>query len=146
MDKIGIILLIKRNLLQGILVRLLLIIFFLLFPSVVFGDWTRVADGKYYKTEVYMDFDRIRKHNGKYFWWTLINLSQIGKDGVKSLKGYREGDCKLFRLKGLSYNFYKEPMSGGTAEVFTPTGKSADWEYPPPNSAQEYTLKIVCNQ
>ena len=123
--------------------RLLLIIFFILFPSVVFGDWTRVADGKYYKTEVYVDFDRIRKHNGKYFWWTLINLSQITKDGVKSFKGYREGDCNLFRMRTLSVVAHKKSMGEDIGEANNT--KKPEWIYPEPNTIDEIILNKVCN-
>ena len=82
--------------------RIISILVFTLFPSVVFGDWTRVGGGKYHNTDVYIDLDRIRKSNGKHFFWVLININKIRNDGVKSLQVFREGDCNLYIMRTLS--------------------------------------------
>ena len=143
MEIIDIILLTKRNLFWGVFVKVLLTTIFLLFPSFLFGDWTRVGSGKYYKTDIYIDFDRIRKHNGKYFWWTLINLNQIRKDGFKSFKGYREGDCNLFRMRTLSVVSHFKSMGEDIGESNNTI--KPEWIYPEPNTIDELLLNKVCN-
>ena len=57
---------------------------------------------------------------------------------------YKQGDCKLFRYKGLSWSFHKEPMGGGNGLVYNNPDK--EWKYPSPNSIDEETLKHVCNR
>ena len=55
---------------------------------------------------------------------------------------YRQGDCKLFRFKYLSYVFHKEPMGGGSGETINKLDK--EWNYPSPESSFETVLKSVC--
>ena len=62
----------------------------------------------------YVDFERIRKHGGYVYWWDLSDLLKPTETGMSSAKVYRQGDCKLFRYKSLSFSSYKEPMGGGT--------------------------------
>ena len=57
-------------------------------------------------------------------------------------KVYWQGDCKLFRFKALSGSFHKEPMGKGIGESHSP--KNPEWNYPPPDSSMEATLKAVC--
>jgi hypothetical protein len=66
------------------------------------------------------------------------------KDDYLSAKAYIQGDCKLIRIKVLSYSFHKEPMGGGTGQTLTP--KNPEWRYPAPNSSGEIILKIICNR
>ena len=91
-----------------------------------------------------MDFERIRKVDGYVYWWGLIDRSKPNKHGIISSKLYRQGDCKLFRWKGLSWSWHKEPMGGGSGETNNDPDK--EWKYPPPNSLNETTLKIVCSR
>ena len=90
----------------------------------------------------YVDFERIRKHGGYVYWWELGDYLRPTPEGILSGKIYKQGDCKLFRLKRLSGSFHKEPMGGGTGETYTP--KNPEWRYPPPNSSTEFVLKKVC--
>ena len=116
------------------------LIFTVMFSSPSFAEWTKVGesvDG----TTFYVDFDRIRKHGGYVYWWDLIDYLKPNEYGTLSSKNYRQGDCKLFRFKGLSSSFHNEPMGEGTAPPFTPPEK---WYYPSPNSSIEEILKIVC--
>jgi len=116
------------------------LVFTLMFSSTSFADWTKVNKGG--GNTFYVDFERIRKHDGfVYYWWLIDYLKPI--EGNLSYKVYTQGDCKLFRLKGLSGSSHKEPMGGGGGEQFTPPDK---WEYPPPNSSIEDILKKVCSR
>ena len=111
-----------------------------MFSSTSFAGWTEVGEVK--GNTFYVDFERIRKHDGfVYYWWLVDYLKPI--EGDLSSKVYHQGDCKLFRFKTLSISNHKEPMGGGGGEQYTPTDK---WKYPPPESAMEEIHKQVCNR
>jgi hypothetical protein len=123
----------------------LLLIFTLLFTSVFFSspsyaEWEKVDEGG--ENTFYVDFERIRKHDGFVYWWELGDYLKP-QMGYLSVKSYNQGDCKLFRLKVLSYSWHKEPMGGGTGiTVNIPD----NWRYPNPKSIDEYKLKSVCSR
>jgi len=125
----------------------LLLIFTLLFSTLMFstpsyGEWTKTGvnvDG----TTFYVDFERIRKHDGYVYYWTLSDYLKPLTAGYLSAKLYKQGDCKLFRFKVLSGSFHKEPMGGGTGK--TENAKNPEWIYPPPASINETMLKAVCD-
>ena len=117
----------------------------LMFSSTSFAGWTKVGEDVDGNT-FYVDFERIRKHGGYVYFWHLNDLLNPTKYGNLSIKFYRQCDCRLFRFKGLSYSFHKEPMGGGTGEVLQPKGEQKNWKYPPPNTVNETILKQVCNR
>jgi len=120
----------------------LILIFTLLFSTVFFispsnAEWTKVDEGG--ENTFYVDFEIIRKHDGFVYWWELGDYLKP-QMGYLSAKSYNQGDCKLFRLKVLSYSWHKEPMGGGTGiTVNIPD----NWRYPNPKSIDEYKLKSV---
>ena len=50
--------------------------------------------------------------------------------GILSGKGYRQGDCQLFRFKNLSFSFHKRPMGEGTGDVQEPIKKAGEYSIP----------------
>ena len=124
------------------LLTIFTLIFILIFSSTSFADWTKVD-----KSEIgnhYVDFDKIKKHDGYVYYWYLIDYLRSDSDGDLSYKNYKQGDCKLFRFKSLSFSFHKEPMGGGTGETGNP--KNPEWNYPSPNSVNKILLKQVCDR
>ena len=119
--------------------------FSVMFSSSSYAKWTEVSkneDGDTY----YVEFERIRKVDGYVYFWRLTDYlkpDKFGSVSTLSAKVYNQGDCKLFRFKGLSYSFYKEPMGSGDPLV---AGPDKEWKYPPPNSVFETVLKEVCNR
>ena len=91
---------------------------------------------------LYVDFERIRKHDGYVYFWHLIDyLNPIASD--LSAKVYNQGDCNLFRFKILSLLYYEEPMGRGSS--LSDNSFDENWRYPPPTSSAESILKSVCN-
>jgi hypothetical protein len=124
----------------------LTLIFTLLVSTVMlsspsYAKWTKVGEGGSGNT-YYVDYERIRKHDGYIYFWELEDLLKPDS-GYLSIKIYKQGDCKLFRVKNLSFSFYKEPMGRVTGESFTPPDK---WKYPAPNTKGELVLKSVCSR
>ena len=117
-----------------------------MFSSSSYAGWTAVTldiNGATY----YVDFERIRKHDGYVYWWLLedyLKPSEWKDLGYLSLKSYQQGDCKLFRYKNLSWSTHKEPMGVGTGDTGNVPDK--EWNYPSPNSVGETVLQSVCNR
>ena len=109
-------------------------------PSTSFAEWTKVSENV--GATFYVDFERIRKHDGYVYYWELIDYLKPDEDGNFSAKVYFQVDCKKFRLKLLSGSSHKGSMGGGTGEIDNTPDK--DWNYPPPDSSGEETLKSVC--
>ena len=124
------------------LLTIFTLIFTVMFSSTSFGGWTKVSENV--RGNAYVDFGRIRKHGGYVYWWELTDFIKPLTGGVLSGKRYKQGDCKLFRYKSLSWSFHKEPMGGGTGEVDNVPDK--EWTYPPPKSVSETVLEKVCSR
>ena len=128
----------------------LLLIFTLLFSTLMFstpsyGEWTKVSTHVKEGHTFYVDFKRIRKHDGYVYFWSLINYFKPSPMGTLSAKVYRQGDYKLFRHKRLSSYYHQKPMGRGTSATSS-TAPDKNWDYPPPNSSDEIVLKRVCKQ
>jgi len=122
-------------------------IFTLLFSTLVFSspsyaDWTKVSTTVVGDT-YYVDFDRIRKHDGYVYFWRLGDYLKPTKYGDLSGKSYMQGDCKAFRIRTLSDSYYTDSMGNGTPS--TSDSLQGEWDYPPPNSAGETILNSVCS-
>ena len=113
----------------------------LMFSSASYAEWRGGAAGPN-GHKFYVDFERIRKHDGYVYYWHLIDFLKP-QNGFLSIKVYSQGDCKLFRLKILSVSLHKEPMGGGTSEVENKPVK--EWRYPSPDTPNEVMLKAVCD-
>ena len=125
------------------LLTIFTLMFTMMFSSGSFAEWTKVATASSGR-DFYLDFERVRKHDGYVYWWELSDYLKPDQFGDLSAKVYKEGDCKLFRFKTLSYHFHKEPMGGGTGDVQESVKKG--WKYPVPDSVNEIILKEVCSQ
>ena len=126
------------------LTLLLTLIFFsvMFSPSTSFAEWEKVSENVYGTT--YVDFERIRKHDGYVYFWYLIDYVKPNEYGNLSDINITQGDCKVFRLKFLSYFPHKEPMGRDPVPPEEPPERYKDWFYPPPDSIVEGLLKIVC--
>ena len=126
------------------LLTIFTLVFTLMFSSTSFADWTKVSESVN-GTSLYVDFERIRKHDGYVYWWVLGDYLKPDKYGDFSAKVYKQGDCKLFRFKSLSSSYHTQPMGEGQPST-TGVIKNQQWEYPPPNSVSETLLKSVCSR
>ena len=124
---------------------ILSLIFTVMFSSTSFAGWTKVTENSSGDT-FYVDFERIRKHDGYVYFWNLIDFLKPNPFGGLPMKAYKQGDCKLFRYKDLSVSYHKEPMGGGTREDVPIPKKYQGWGYPEPDSIIETVLKSVCSR
>ena len=114
----------------------------LMFSSSSFGEWTNVASYPQGDT-YYVDFDRIRKHDGSFYYWTLTDLLQPIGSRFMSVTNYSQADCGTFAFKQLNHKFFRQPMGEGVNETLS---EVSEWMYPSPGSAWEIVLKEVCDQ
>ena len=121
----------------------LICLFTVLLSAPSYAEWTKVVETL--KGDFYVDYERIRKHDGSVYWWELLDRLKPTNSGNFSSKGYYQGDCGVFRSRELSLSFHKEPMGGGIGRVREPKGEQKNWVYPSPNSVDEGVLKLVCN-
>ena len=113
-----------------------------IFSSSCFANWKKIEKSGSGHT-FYLDFEGIRKHDGYHYYWIMIDLLKPFK-GYLSSKSYYQSDCKLLRIKELSYVNYQQPMGKGTGNIrnhITPK-----WKHPPPYSVHESILNIVCRR
>ena len=108
-----------------------------MFSSTSFAEWTQLGVSKSGDT-YYLDFESIRKVDGFIYFWSLTDFLKPDEWGDLSYKTYLQGDCKLFRIKYLSFSYHKQPMGGGTGVVKKTVKIHQGWKYPPANSANEF--------
>ena len=119
------------------LTLILSLMFIVTLSSPSYAKWEGVFKS-FGGTTFYVDFERIRKVDGYVYYWVLMDYLKPKTSGILSVKMYHQGDCKLFRLMGLSWHFYQAPM--GRGQVYASTNGS-EWSYPLPNSADETILE-----
>ena len=130
------------------LLTIFTLVFTVMFSSTSWGGWTKVTEGTASGNSgdtFYVDFERIRKHDGFVYYWYLSDYLKP-EIGDLSVKNYNQGDCKLFRFKFLSKSFHKEPMGGGTGETPPLPEKYKIWVSVSPDSTQGLILKSVCSR
>jgi len=121
---------------------IILIITTLTFSSASYAEWIEISKNDS-GDSFYLDDETIRKNNGFIYWWEMSNYLKPLSDGSMSASAYKEGDCKIFRHRYLTINFYSNSMGTGTSENVTT--EEDEWSYPKPGSVSELILKTICS-
>ena len=122
----------------------LLTICLLLFTSQVFAAWHKVDENNE-GTEFYLDFDKMRKHSGYIYIWSVDNYLKPGKYGIISEKIYNEIDCKKLRVRFLSGTFHTKPMGEEPATIHEMRNLN-QWISYNPGTSGETLLKAACSK
>ena len=114
----------------------------LFFCNSVFADWEKFGDaeggGGYY-----VEKNTIIKESGYIYFWKMIDYSKpILDSNFKSVKVYIKGDCKVKKIKTLTYVFYTGRK--GTGESEQQESENKNWKYPIPESIDYSLLKELC--
>ena len=115
----------------------------LMMTSVAYAKWTEVGKNVVGDT-YYVDFERIKKDDGKVYYYELIDFAKPLKNGEVSIKEYREAECGPFRHMWINFKSYNGPMASGTI-IGSDVNTKRWWTYPDPDTVAEYKLKAVCN-
>ena len=102
--------------------------------------WTRVIQDAGGNTW-YVDFDRIKKHDGYVYYWELVDYLKPDESGTLSSQAYIQSDCGRFRFKILATSFHKQPMGGGSS---TKNNENLPWLDTKGDQIGETVLKRVC--
>jgi hypothetical protein len=114
-----------------------------MFSTPSYAEWTKVSESGS-GNNFYVDFERIKKQGRYIYFWQLSDYFRPTPTGRLSGKTYRQGDCKLLRIKLLSDQYYNEPMGRGEIASYSNI-PDENWRYPSPNSSNETTLEVVCS-
>ncbi|MEE9375045.1 MAG: surface-adhesin E family protein, partial [Rhizobiaceae bacterium] len=109
------------------------LIFSLIHSSTSYAAWEKMitdVEGNVH----YVDFEKIKNHDGYVYFWVLIDLLKPFNYSFSSRYHY-EGDCKSSKYKLLSVFIHKESMAGGSSKFGRPLKQDRVWKYPRPKSA-----------
>ncbi len=123
------------------------IFFSLSLTTLASAEWTKVNEFKGW-FDHYVDFDRIRRHKDKTYYWLLTNLPCPGCSNDSYLD-YVEAECGPFRQRSLTQRTFPEFFAKGKPfkEFYTHV---PEWIYPSPYSEVkrhqklEAVLEAVC--
>ncbi len=123
------------------LLVLITLISSLIMSSVANAEWTKVSTINDEGGSAYVDFDRLKKRNGKLYYWALIDFHSM--KGQWSVTMYQEAECKRDRFRVLNSASYSDRM--GSGDVIGSDNTPMNWTYPPPDSYGEAILYAVCD-
>ena len=118
--------------------KILLLILFLI-SSNVLAEWVFLGTNTD-NSNFYIDPQTIEKEGNKVRFWEKVNLGKADDD-VKSIRGYREIDCKKKTYTVLSATFFSESDFQGNMELMNIDSKII---YIAPNTADEEVMNYVC--
>jgi hypothetical protein len=107
--------------------------------SLANAEWTKVYTGD--GSSAYVNFDRLKKRDGKLYYWALIDLHSM--KGQWSLTMYQETECKRDRFKVLNSTTYSDRM--GSGNVIGTDNTPMNWTYPTPDTFGEAIFDAVCD-
>jgi hypothetical protein len=113
----------------------------LMVSSVANAEWTKVYTSDDEGGSAYVNFDRLKKRNGKLYYWALIDFHSM--KGQWSLTMYQETECKRDRFKVLNSTTYSDRM--GSGNVIGTDNTPMNWNYPAPGSYGEAIFDAVCD-
>ena len=111
---------------------------------VAHAEWTKVDMIKSGKTH-YVDLERIRKHEGKVYYWELTDFLKPFADSTFSIMTYGEAECGSFKYRFLKTTWHSKPMGEGKSHQTFKNESDGMWGYPSRNSLKERVLELVCN-
>jgi hypothetical protein len=120
--------------------KLLTLLFSILISFNSYGYWNELSTND--KSTFYINDETINTIGEYVYYWDLTNHNTPTKNGTLSIKIKKQGDCKLKRVKPLSFIFYKQSMGKGDGNPYTP--EESEWFYDPPGSVGLYELSYVC--
>ena len=121
----------------------------LVIPSISLSEWVEVGTS-YNNNIVYLDFDRIRQHEGHVYFWTLVNYLEPGSDGDFSSTSYYKADCGKWAIVLLKLSTFKQHDGiGEIAFDLSFTKQMQTWIYPEKNtntdSFTDLLLTHICD-
>ena len=118
----------------------LLLIFLIIFSTSLHAELKLISQN-IDETKYYVYSETIKKIDGYIYFWSLSDYPK-NEFGSMSNKYYFQTDCRLGRVKPLSYTFFTESM--GLGEISTSNDEPSNWEFVVPGSAFKDMVDYVC--
>ena len=120
--------------------KIQILIFSFILSSNAFSEWNFHSSSLQGDT-FHLHLDTIIEDGDYVYFWNMKSYLMPNKFGDYSSKVFVQGDCINFRLKYLTYVWYKEPMGEGLGER---SDTESGWENPAPESVGKDLLRDVC--
>lgn len=104
------------------------------------AKWVEAAKSDRFTT--FIDLATVQVNGDMYQVQALQDANEPDKDGVHSMLGLWEHDCKEERARNLARAYFSGPML--TGNVLASSSKPANWDKFPIGSTGERMLKLVC--
>ena len=115
----------------------------LLFSSIAFAEWKKFGGIKSRNNSAfYVNTDSIIKESGYLYFWKMLDWEGPDEYGFQSVQIYIKADCKIRRIKTLSYTFFTGRKGAGSSDQQEVANK--DWKYPLPGSIDAGLLRDLC--
>ena len=115
----------------------------LMSSSLAFAEWKHFGNVQSKKNgKYYVDIDSILKESDYLYFWKMIDWEGPDEYGNQSVQVYIKGDCKVKRIKTLSYIFFTGRSGKGSSDQQKVVNK--DWKYPPPGTVDSLLLNDLC--
>ena len=122
---------------------LVIVVLIFMFSPLAFAEWKKFGEIKSRDNSAYyVDTDTITKESGYLYFWKMLDWEGSDEYGNQSVQIYIKADCKIRRIKTLSYIFYTGRKGTGSSDVQEVENK--DWKYPSPGKVDSYLLSDLC--
>jgi hypothetical protein len=118
---------------------------FIFIANPVAADWIKVeatSDGDVY----YIDLTTIRKQGSRRKVWELIDLSEPGPKGERSMRIYSEYDCKDTTKRILTFSEHSSSKANGRVIDDNYGIRPSDFSAIPPQTVAETVKSILCDK
>ena len=122
--------------------KIFLSLFFVLFPSLCFGDYNWKLITKSKNGDFYLDMKSIEIKGDKRLFLRLRDYKKIDQYGERSNIIFFEIDCKNLKIRFIKDMYFEGHMGKGKSKILNEVG---NWVTFKKNSIGEYFNNIVCS-
>ena len=124
-------------------IKLTLIIIQIFITTSAWAEWVKVTSGGGGAISYYIDPSKITKHGNIRQTMELIDRTTPDSDGMLSLTGVLDYDCKENKLRWRSETWYDGNM--GTGKVLRTDTSIRIWRQEPKGNTGNTLLRYVCS-
>jgi hypothetical protein len=122
--------------------RVLLALSLVLAAAPLRAEWLKVGETD--AAVHYIDTATIRKDGNLRRVWTVQDMKDGDRTGIRSIRALEEYDCKQERFRYLSLTAHAAPMAGG--QVIAAQALDDNWTGRPPGTNPSVIERIVCHR
>jgi hypothetical protein len=109
------------------------------------AEWVKVTDSD--EANFYIDFSTVRWQGRIVEFWALRNYFAANEDGVVSMRGYEQHDCKNKMYRVLELSFHSSAWADGKVIAnHSYENKPNPWQRIPPQTVSDDIHKYACKK